>query len=164
MPIDVMVFFGIGVVSLAIIIISLFTAGLLESTAENDFFNIPVIFAALGGIGFTRVVVYGWNLPWIVTVLLCLGVGAGLGFSVWKIAKWLRSQNSGVVDDETMIGLPATIVSAIPVNGVGKVKVVANGHTLFLTATTREELTGDEQPYIIGMTPDHKVVIGTING
>lgn len=59
MPIDVMIFFGIGVVSLAIIIISLFTAGLLESTAENDFFNIPVIFAALGGIGFTRVVVYG---------------------------------------------------------------------------------------------------------
>ena len=127
-------FLVIGLVGLALLAVSLVVGDLFDGMLDalsGDWFSSAALGGFVSALGFAAAIADGLGAPSVVTGVV--GVGAGLVFG-W-FAAWLTKVLKGGGSDETpapdhAIGRDATVLTPIPADGFGTVRVHVGGHTL----------------------------------
>ena len=159
----------IGVLGLLLLLVSLVVGDLLDGALDalaGDTFSSAVIGAFASALGFGGALAQGLGAP--LAVSLPAGVVAGVGFgwfAAW-LTRLLRSDTSGSspgTDDA--VGREAVVLTAIPGEGYGTVKVLIGGHEMRLNARldtdhpipvepgTRVHVTGTVSPTAVTVAP-----------
>lgn len=134
-------FLVIGLVGLGLLALSLLVGDVLDGLFDGldglfgDVFSTAVIGGFTSAFGFGTAAAIGGGLP----TLLALPVGAGVGVGFAWFAAWLTRLVRDGGSDATpqtadAVGHSGRIVTAVPADGFGSVRVVLGGHSLRLNA------------------------------
>lgn len=136
----VTVYLVLGVVGLLLLAVSLVLGDLLDGAFDvlaADWFSSAVLGGAVSAFGFGAAVADASGLPVVPTVLVGLVAGAVMGwFASWltRLVKGGGSEAPAGVADT--VGLDATVLTAVPADGYGVVRVVVGGNPMQLNART----------------------------
>lgn len=159
-------FLVIGVVGLALLFISLLAGDLLDGAFDvlsADWFSSAVIGGFVSAFGFGGAIAAGLGAPGIVAVLVGLGAGALFAwFAAWltRLLKGGGSDAAPHINDT--IGRDATVLTGIPANGFGVVRVRVGGHTLQLNARAEAALPVGTEAYVTGVLSPTAVAVTPI--
>ncbi len=158
-------FLVIGGVGLALLAVSLLLGDLFDGVLDalaGDVFSSAVIGGFVAAFGFGGAIAVGAGAPLVLTV--GVGVVAGVGFG-W-FAAWLTRLVRGGGSDATpapddAVGRDATVVTGIPADGFGIVRVGIGGHTVRYNARadrpievgTPVQVTGVLSPTAVTVAP-----------
>lgn len=135
-------FLAIGLVGLVLLALSFVLGDLLDGVLDGvfdafagDVFSTAVIGGFVSAFGFGGALAQGAGAPALVAVPV--GVAAGVAFG-W-LASWLTGLvkgggSDGTPSPEDALGRDATVVTGIPADGFGVVRVLVGGHVLRLNA------------------------------
>ena len=157
------VFFGSGGVGIALLLLALLIGDVLDgalgldglegfNALDADVFSTAGIAGLLGGFGFAGAI--GLELTGLMPVAIVLGlvVGALLGWGAGKLTALLRRQGSDVAPSTaSLIGAEALVITAIPENGYGQIRLRYGGHTHTLNAKGPVELDAGTRVWISGV-------------
>ena len=157
---------GLG---MALLLVSLVLGDLLDGAFDalaGDAFSTAVIGAFLSALGLGGALAQGLGAPLVVSLPVGVAAGVGFGwFAAW-LTRLLRTGTSGGTPaTEDVVGHEGVVVTAIPADGFGTVKVLLGGHALRLNARldadhplpiepgTQVHVTGTLSPIAVVVTP-----------
>lgn len=126
-------FFIIGGVGVALVLVTLVVGDLLDGVLhldalDSDLFSISSLAAFIGAFGFGGAL----GLALLDNMVLAVIVGAIIGAlaawtAVWATRK-LKSDDGASFKSDSMIGHPARVITAIPADGYGEIRINVAGH------------------------------------
>ncbi|MBF4161080.1 NfeD family protein [Nocardioides acrostichi] len=128
-------FVGLGIIALALLVGDVFDGMLDLDVLDGDVFSTAAIGGFLSAGGFGAAIAGGVGAPLIVS----LPVGAVAGVAMAWFAIWLTRLLKDDATDATpttgdAVGREATVVTAVPADGFGTVRVRIGGHERRLNA------------------------------
>lgn len=151
------VFLVVGVVGLAILLLSLLFGEIIEGVVDLDFlggdlFSTASIAAFLGAFGFGGVASFTFtDAIWSAVIV---GLIAG-GLALWgatALTRWLKSgEENAVVRTQDLVGATARVITAIPKGSYGEVLVQTPGGNIKRNARAEVELPSGTQVWISGI-------------
>ncbi|GGF39820.1 hypothetical protein GCM10011519_11850 [Marmoricola endophyticus] len=153
----------IGIVGLVLLGASLLLGDLLDSALDflaGDAFSTAVVGGFVSAFGFGTALAQAAGLP----TLGALGVGVVAGGLMGWFAAWLtRLVRSGGSDatPETAdaVGREATVLTTIPSEGYGTVRVQMGGHVVRLNARAETEIPGGTAVHVTGVLSPSAVTV-----
>ncbi|GAB2773504.1 hypothetical protein GCM10027020_28490 [Nocardioides salsibiostraticola] len=146
-------FLILGIVGLLLLTASLLLGDLFDGVLDGlfdalagDIFSTAVIGAFVSAFGFGGAIAVGSGLPGLVAIPIGIASGVGFGwFAVW-LTRLIRDGGSdGTPHTSDVLGRDGTVISPIPADGYGTVRVLLGGHVLRLNARADRPLdTGVE--------------------
>lgn len=143
---NMITFLIIGIVAIALLLISLLFDGLfdfLDLDVGGGIVSSASIFGFLGTFGFTGYILgTSTELEGLALYGISIGAGLVLGILVGLFYKALKNSDSGSSDINTLVGTDAQVVSPIPENGrsgYGEIRSFFNGQTNIVSAITDEK-------------------------
>ena len=160
------VFLVLGIAGLAVLALSLVAGDLLDGALdalEADWISSAVIGGFVSAFGFGGAAGEGAGLP----LPLSLAVGAGCGLVVGWFAWWLTrvlkdGPSDGTVSVGHSVGRVATVVTDIPADGYGVVRVVVGGHPLRLNASAHQPIAAGTEVNVTGVISPTAVTVTEI--
>lgn len=159
------IFVIIGVLGLVLLGVSLLIGDLFDGVLDalaGDVFSSAVIGGFVSALGFGGAIAQGAGAPLWLSIMV--GVVAGVGFG-W-FAAWLTRLVRGGGSDDTpesqdAVGREATVLTGIPTDGFGVVRVQLGGHVVRLNARadraievgTAVHVTGVLSPTAVSVAP-----------
>lgn len=117
---------------------------------------------AFGGIGyFLEKLQVSLFLIWLIATLS----GVIAGWALWQLMRFLkRHENGAAPEREDLVGLPAEVVGAIPLNGFGSIRYACNGNRYSAPAVSYDGVAVPQgaQVAIIAIK-DHVFYVSEIN-
>ncbi len=102
---------------------------------DGGWFSLPAIGGFFAVLGFTGILCTSLGLPTAAALAIGLLAGALAAFGVLRLTGLLRRDGTeGATSREQLVGLTATVVSDVPVDGYGEVSVVLAGTSSKFTA------------------------------
>jgi membrane protein implicated in regulation of membrane protease activity len=136
----------IGGVGILLLLISLVVGDIVDSVLEGvgpDAFSGLAIAAFLAAFGFVGALTLNAGASSGVAIGAGLLSGIAVGAAVGVVSsRLMRGGDDATVRTAGLVGLPGTVVEAVPDDGYGMVSVVAAGHITRLNARADEPLTG----------------------
>lgn len=136
-------FLVIGAVGLALLLVSLVLGDLVSGVLGGLFgavgsgwFPTAALSGFVAAFGFAGAIAYG---PLGTGPAVAVGAGAGLvfaWFAVWLTRLLKTDRTDAVPQADDAIGRDATVITAIPADGFGVVRVGVGGHTITYNAKT----------------------------
>jgi membrane protein implicated in regulation of membrane protease activity len=163
-------FLAIGIAGLALLAVSLLFGDLFDGMVgglgdvlSSDWFSSAVIGGFVSAFGFGCALAQGVGAPALVT--LPVGVVAGGAFG-W-FASWLTRLLRGSASDdppstEDTLGRGATVVTGIPADGFGTVRVQLGGHVLRLNARADRPLVSGTEVHVTGVLSPTAVTVAPV--
>lgn len=158
------VFLVLGIVGLLVLALTLVVGDVLDGALdalEADWISTAAVGGFVSAFGFGAAAADGAGLPWPVAV----AIGSGAGVLVAWFAWWLTRLVKDGPSDATLaigdsVGQTAQVITAIPSQGYGVVRVVVGGHSLQLNASanlpieagTKVNVTGVLSPTAVSVT------------
>lgn len=148
-------FLVLGGIGLILLIVSLVVGDLFDGAFDalaGDWISSAALGGFISALGFGAAIADAAGAPGLVTGIV--GVAAGLGFG-W-FAAWLTRvvRHSGSDYTPTTadtIGRDATVLTAIPADGFGTVKLTYGGHELRYNAQAELPLEPGSSVYVTGV-------------
>lgn len=149
------VFLVLGIAGLVLVGLSLVAADLLDGTfeaLEADWLSTAVIGGFTSAFGFGGAAADAGGLPWPVSVAIGLGAGVVVGWFAWWLTRLVKDGPSdGTVTISDAVGQVGKVVTPIPSNGYGVVRVVVGGHTLTYNASSNTPIEAGDEVNVIGV-------------
>lgn len=133
-------FLIIGGVGLLLVLLALVVGDLLDGLLNldvlgGDLFSFSSIAAFIGAFGFGGAI----GLALIANVAFAVVVGVVIGgLAAWGAVALTRTLKQGEsaasFRSDSMIGFPGTVITAIPADGYGEIRISAGGHVRKLSA------------------------------
>ncbi|WP_435769583.1 hypothetical protein [Nocardioides sp. SYSU DS0651] len=148
-------FLALGVVGLLLVALSLVAGDLLDGlldALEADWLSSAIIGGFVSAFGFGGAIAEGAGAP----LPLALGVGAVAGVTVGWFAGWLTGLLKEGPSDATVsvgdsVGKVGQVVTDVPGDGFGVVRVSVGGHTLRLNARADVPLPAGTEVSVAGV-------------
>ncbi len=162
------IFLIVGLAGLALLTVSLVVGdvfdGVLDALA-GDVFSSAVIGGFLAAFGFGAALVDGLNGP----LPLTLVVGAVAGLAAAWFASWLTRLIRGGGSDAAVstadtLGREAQVVTGIPAQGYGVVRVRVGGHALQLNARAELPIEPGTEVFVTGVLSPTAVAVAPVRG
>ncbi|MBW9213898.1 hypothetical protein KV102_03495 [Mumia sp. zg.B53] len=149
------VFLILGLAGLALLAVSLVVGEVLDGALDvlpGDAFSTAVVGGFVSAFGFGAAAADGAGVP----LLPALLAGGGCGVVVAWSAAWLTGLVRGGSSDATpstgdSIGRSGRVVSGIPDDGYGTVRVAVGGHVLQLNARADRALDAGTEVHVTGV-------------
>ncbi|KRC53309.1 MULTISPECIES: hypothetical protein [unclassified Nocardioides] len=149
------VFLVLGLVGLGVLLLSLVAGDVLDGpfhALEADWISTAALGGFVSAFGFGGAIADGTGAPLPVS----LAVGAGSGVVVGWFALWLTrlvkdGPSDGTVSIGDSVGQVAKVITAIPAEGYGVVRVVVGGHPLQLNASAHLPIEAGAQVNVTGV-------------
>ncbi|AFV89853.1 hypothetical protein PACID_20620 [Acidipropionibacterium acidipropionici ATCC 4875] len=147
-------FLIIGAVGIVILLLSLILGDLVDAFSHLDaiggeYVSTAVIAAFIGALGFGGALVMGLtgSTGW------AIGAGCGAGVLFGAGASWLTrvlkgSGSSYTPTGSELIGAEAHVISPIPQDGMGQIRLSVHGHLLTLNARSQSPVEAGERVWI----------------
>jgi len=140
------------VVGLAVLAVSLVAGDLLEGVLDGlsgDWFSTEVVGSFVAALGFGGAAALAAGAPDVVALAAGLVAGAVFGALGWGLTRVVRG---GATDEvpaaDDVLGRDAVVVSDVPADGFGAVRVVLGGHTLRFNARAELPLTSGTEVHV----------------
>lgn len=150
-------FLVIGGIGIALLLMALLAGEVLDGFLEidsiaaldSDVFSTAGIAGLLGGFGFGGAIGLGMTGLMVVGIVVGLLVGVVLAWGAGKLTGLLRRQESEPVPTTgSLVGLAASVVTAIPEDGYGQIRLSSQGHTHTLNARSTQAVPSGQQVWI----------------
>ncbi|MDR1449632.1 MAG: hypothetical protein LBI84_05435 [Propionibacteriaceae bacterium] len=127
---------GLGALLLLIfILIDDHLGGIFDALGGGDWFTGASLAAFLGALGFGGAIVYSLSGSLALAVACGSGLGLLLGaLTAWGMVKMRATQEGGAPASADLVGLEGTVVTLIPADGYGEVRLSQSGHLVKLNA------------------------------
>ncbi|MDQ6523902.1 hypothetical protein RB608_09840 [Nocardioides sp. LHD-245] len=149
------VFLVLGIAGLVLLAVSLLAGDLLDGAfgaLEADWISSAVIGGFVSAFGFGGAASDGAGLPLPASLAIGAGCGLVVGWFAWWLTRTLKdSPSDGTVSISDSVGLVATVVTDIPGEGYGVVRVVVGGHPLRLNATAHQPIEAGTEVNVTGV-------------
>jgi membrane-bound ClpP family serine protease len=131
-------FLVIGVVGLVLVGVSLVLGDLFDGVLDalaGDVFSSAVIGGFVSAFGFGAAVMQGLGTPSFVSVLVGLGAGVAVGWLAWWLTRLVKDGGSdGTLTADDALGRSGKVVTSIPAEGFGTIRLMIGGHSVQLNA------------------------------
>ena len=148
-------FLVLGIVGLALLAVSLVAADLLDGAFDAlsaDWISSAVLGGFTSAFGFGGALSDGAGLPLPVSLAIGAGSGFVVGWFAWWLTRLLKDGDSdGTVAISDSVGMVARVVTAIPGEGYGVVRVVVGGHPLRLNASAHQPIEAGAEVNVTGV-------------
>lgn len=159
-----MAFLAIGVLGLVVLLVSLFVGeigefGLGNADADGPF-SVPAIAALLGGVGFGGAAATALlPVDGAAGVLLALAAGVAVAIPLaWGAIRLTRAlQHMPTQETLTrthLLGTQGVVISPVPVQGLGQVRLTLAGQHLTFAASSERALATGTPVYVIDTLSD----------
>ncbi|GAA1513474.1 hypothetical protein [Nocardioides humi] len=149
------VFLVLGIAGLVLLAVSLVAGDLLDGAfdaLEADWISSAVIGGFVSAFGFGGAASDGAGLPLPVSLAIGAGCGVVVGWFAWWLTRLLKdSPSDGTVAIADSVGLVAKVVTDIPGEGYGVVRVVVGGHPLRLNASAHQPIPAGTEVNVTGV-------------
>jgi membrane protein implicated in regulation of membrane protease activity len=159
-------FLVVGVVGLVLLAVSLVVGDLLDGALDalaGDTFSSAVIggFVSAFGFGAAAMEALGFRL----LVAMPVGLVAGLAFgwfAAW-LTRLLRDESSdATVTTSDTVGHEGQLVTGVPIDGFGVVRVLVGGHSLTLNARAERVLEAGTRVHVTGVLSPTAVTVSPV--
>lgn len=150
----------IGAVGIVLLLVALIVGDLLEGVLgvdaiagfDSDVFSTAGIAGLLGGFGFGGALGLAVSGQMWVGILVGAVVGMTLGWGAGRLTRLLRRQGSGAAPStSSLVGAEALVLTAIPDQGYGQVRLRHGGHTMTLNAKAPVPLDAGMRVWVSGV-------------
>lgn len=160
------VFLVLGIAGLVLVLLSLLAADFLEGTfqaLEADWLSTAVIGGFVSAFGFGGAAVDAAGAPWPITVAVGVGAGVVVGWFAWWLTKLVKDGPSdGTVTINDTVGQAGKVVTAIPGDGYGVVRILVGGHTLTYNARANTAIEAGDDVNVIGVISPTAVNVSSV--
>lgn len=160
------VFLVLGLVGLLVLAVSLVAGDVLDGALdalEADWISTAVVGGFVSAFGFGGAAAEGAGLPWPVAVAIGTGSGVLVAWFAWWLTALVKdSPSDGTVSITDSVGQTAQVITAIPGEGYGVVRVVVGGHTLQLNASANLPIEAGTKVNVTGVISPTAVSVTTI--
>lgn len=158
----------VGVVGLAVLAVSLLLGDLLDGLLDalsGDAFSTAVAGGFLAALGFGGAAAESAGAP----VLVSLPVGVVAGVVAGWFAAWLTrlvrdGGSDGTPEADDVLGREGQVVSAVPADGYGTVRVLVGGHVVRLNARADSPLDPGTPVHVTAVLSPTAVTVAPVWG
>lgn len=155
-----LIFWVLGVIGIVILLLALTLGEVIDGflgldgvdMLDSDIFSTAGIAGLLGGFGFTAAIVSSLTEHTVAAIVVGLVVGVGLAWAAGRLTRALRSQSSEVRHSTaSLVGAEGTVITEIPADGYGQVRLSADGHRPVLNARSVIQLPPGTRVRVVGV-------------
>lgn len=158
----------IGVVGLALVVVSLVFGDILDGVLDFEHFDIgdgvlstPVIGAFLTAFGTAGAMLVAFRdmLP-LLAALYGLGAGVALGgLTLVMVRALMNMPTDATPRTADLVGSTGTVVTRIPADGLGEISVIAAGQRMKLYARSDQPVASGSTVIVVDVTSPTSVVV-----
>lgn len=157
------VFFVIGGIGIVLLVVALVLGDVMEGVfgfdgidsigaLDSDIFSTAGVAGLLGGFGFGGAIGLATTGMMAAAIGIGLVVGIALGWMAGKLTGLLRKQGTDVAPStNSLIGVEALVITAVPEQGYGQIRVRHGGHTYTLNAKAPVALDTGARVWVSGV-------------
>lgn len=159
-------FLVLGIAGLVLIALSLVAGDVLDGALdalEADWISTAMIGGFVSAFGFGAAAADAADAPLLVTLLVGAGAGVVVGWLAWWLT-WLVKDgpSDGTVTMSDAVGQLARVVTDIPADGYGVVRVVVGGHSLQCNATANIPIVAGTDVNVTGVVSPTAVSVAAV--
>ncbi|GAA3671235.1 hypothetical protein GCM10022237_33730 [Nocardioides ginsengisoli] len=160
------VFLVLGIAGLAVLALSLVAGDLLDGpfqALEADWISTAAIGGFVSAFGFAGAISDDAGLPVPASVVIGAGAGLVVGWFAWWLTRLVKNGPSdGTLSITHSVGQVAQVVTDIPGEGYGVVRVVVGGHSMRLNATAHQPIAAGTQVNVTGVLSPTAVSVAQV--
>jgi membrane protein implicated in regulation of membrane protease activity len=159
-------FLVIGIVGLVLVGISVLFGdvhgGVLEAL-ESDVFSTAVVGGFVSAFGFAAALMQGLGTPTLVSVLVGAGAGVVVGWLAWWLTKLVKDGGSdATLTPEDALGRSGRVITAIPADGFGAVRMLIGGHSVQLNAKAEKPIEPGTEVHVTQILSPTAVLVAPV--
>lgn len=160
------VFLILGLVGLVLLAVSLVIGEALDGFLDvlpGDAFSTAVIGAFVSAFGFGAAGADAAGLPQLVTLAIGVACGGVFGwFAAWLTRLVRGGGSDGTPTTDDSIGRGGRVVTAIPADGFGTVRVAIGGHVVQLNARAEHALEAGTEVHVTSVLSPTAVTVAPL--
>ncbi len=149
------VFLVLGVAGIVVLLVSLVAGDLLDGAfdaLEADWISSAALGGFTSAFGFGGAIADGAGAPLPVSLAVGGASGVVVGWFAWWLTRLVKdSPSDGTVSIGDSVGRTARVITAIPAEGYGVVRVVVGGHPLQLNASAHRPIEAGAEVDVTGV-------------
>jgi hypothetical protein len=161
-------FLIIGALGLGLLLVSVVLGDLLDGVFDaltGDVFSSAVIGGFVAAFGFGGALVQGLGGTAFAGVLVGIGAGGLAGwFTTWLTRLVKDGGSDATLEPADALGRSGRVISAIPADGFGSVRVVVGGHTLQLNARAEAPIAPGAEIHVTEILSPTAVLVAPVWG
>jgi membrane-bound ClpP family serine protease len=156
----------IGLVGLALVAVSLVLGDLFDGAFDalaGDVFSSAVIGGFVSAFGFGAALMQGIGTPAVVSVPVGIGAGVVVGSLAWWLTKLVKDGGSdATLTADDALGRSGRVISAIPAEGFGAVRLMIGGHSVQLNARAETPLDPGAEVHVTRILSPTAVLVAPV--
>ena len=150
---------GIALVALSLILGDVLEGVLHLDALDNDLFSVSTLAAFVGSFGFGGAIglALSDNLPLALVVGVVIGLLAAAG--AWRLTRALRRDDATSFSATSLIGHTASVITAIPSDGYGEVRLNVGGHVRKYAARCARPVAAGEAVWVSAVVSPTAVAV-----
>ena len=157
-----------GVVGLVVLLVSLLLGDLLDGALDalaGDAFSTAVLGGFVSAFGFGGAVAESLGAPLLVSLPVAVVAGVGVGWLAAWLTRLVRDGGSdGTPEADDLLGREGQVVSAVPADGYGTVRVLVGGHVVRLNARADAPLQAGTAVHVTSVLSPTAVTVAPVWG
>ena len=159
-------FLVIGLVGLALVGVSLILGDLFDGVFDalaGDVFSSAVIGGFVSAFGFGAAFMQGIGSPAVVSVPVGIGAGLVVGWLAWWLTKLVKDGGSdGTLTADDALGRSGRVITAIPADGFGAVRLMIGGHSVQLNAKSEAPVEPGAEVHVTRILSPTAVLVAPV--
>jgi membrane-bound ClpP family serine protease len=159
-------FLVIGIVGLVLVGVSLVLGDIFDGVLDalaGDVFSSAVIGGFVSAFGFGAAVMQGIGTPGVVSVPVGVAAGVVVGWLAWWLTKLVKDGSSdGTLTPEDALGRSGRVVTGIPADGFGTIRLMIGGHSVQLNAKAEAPIDQGTEVHVTRILSPTAVLVAPV--
>jgi membrane-bound ClpP family serine protease len=159
-------FLVIGLVGLALVGVSLVLGDIFDGVFDvlaGDVFSSAVIGGFVSAFGFGAALMQGIGTPAVISVPVGIAAGVVVGWLSWWLTRLVRDGSSdGTLTPEDALGRAGRVVTGIPADGFGTIRMMIGGHSVQLNAKAESPIEPGTEVHVTQILSPTAVLVAPV--
>jgi len=159
-------FLVIGVVGLVLVGVSLVLGDIFDGVFDalaGDIFSSAVLGGFVSAFGFGAALVQGFGASAVVSIPVGIAAGVVVGWLAWWLTKLVKDGGSdGTLSTDDALGRSGRVITAIPADGFGAVRLMIGGHSVQLNAKAEAPVEAGTEVHVTQILSPTAVLVAPV--
>jgi membrane-bound ClpP family serine protease len=159
-------FLVIGIVGLVLVGISLVLGDLFDGVFDalaGDVFSSAVLGGFVSAFGFGAALMQGIGAPTVAAVPVGIAAGVVVGWLAWWLTKLVKDSSSDdTLSTDDALGRAGRVITAIPADGFGAVRLMIGGHSVQLNAKAEAPVEAGTEVHVTQILSPTAVLVAPV--
>ena len=159
-------FLVIGIVGLVLVGISLVLGDLFDGVFDalaGDVFSSAVLGGFVSAFGFGAALMQGIGAPTVAAVPVGIAAGVVVGWLAWWLTKLVKDSSSDdALSTDDALGRAGRVITAIPADGFGAVRLMIGGHSVQLNAKAESPIDPGTEVHVTQILSPTAVLVAPV--